>query len=230
MPDKSVFRRLAAGFLIAGLAGCSASLEQIYTESVKTSAVVSTATIHPLMAIPAGRTSVDVVTWTTQPTAQKYYPFGKTRVGIDVWVTLSPQVKQLCTAYRKDPKALRLRLQQLLGLPPDAAGTPATPREFVVINVSTADIFRPCPDPDPTKPQCGLTFPKSLPNGEANKAWFAEQVNSRYQDPNGYPWTRLGYTFDWNPETQRYGASEYVIRKGSAVTVKTRTSTAEYCR
>ena len=69
-----------------------------------------------------------------------------------------------------------------------------------------------------------------LPNGEANKAWFAEQVNSRYQDPNGYPWTRLGYTFDWNPETPRYGASEYVIRKGSAVTVKTRTSTAEYCR
>lgn len=230
MPGTTVFRRLAAALLLTGLAGCSASLEQVYTESVKSSAVVSTAHIHPLLAIPADRSTVDVVTWTTQPTAQKYYPFGKTSVGVDVWVTLSPQIQQLCTAYSKDPKALRLRLQQLLGLPPDVAGSPATPREFVVMSVRTADLFRPCPDPDPTKPQCGLTFPKALPNGQANKAWFAEQVTSRYQDPNGYPWTRLGYTFDWNPVTPRYGASEYVLRKGSAVTVKTKTSTTGYCQ
>jgi len=163
MPDKSDFRRLMVGLFLAALAGCSApSLDRIYTESVKTSAVVRAAHIHPLLAIPADRPTVDVVTWTTQPTAQKYYPFGKTSVGVDVWVTLSPQIKQLCTAYSKDPKALRLRLQQLLGLPPDAA--------------------------------------------------------------------RLGYTFDWNPETPRYGATEYVLRKGLSVTVKTRTSTAGYCQ
>ena len=81
---RSILCLLAGGFLSVGLAGCNASLEQIYTESVKTSAIVSDAQIHPLMAVPASRTSVDVVTWTTQPTAQKYYPLGRTSVGVDV--------------------------------------------------------------------------------------------------------------------------------------------------
>ena len=91
------------------------------------------------------------------------------------------------------------------------------------------DIFRPCPDPDPTKAECGNAFPENVDVN--HKAWLAEQVLQRYQTaPQGYPWTRLGYTYDWNPASPRYGASEYVVRKGSKVTVTEKQPTAAYCR
>ena len=36
---------------------------------------------------------------------------------------------------------------------------------------------------------------------------------------SGYPWTRLGYTYDWRPGSNKYGASEYVMRKDSTIMV-----------
>jgi hypothetical protein len=222
-----VMTALAVSMLLAGCELPDRSLKGLYTASVSGSAIVSEAHIHPLMALPAGRETVDVVTWTGEDTARKYYPLGRTSVGVDVWVTLSPQLRDLCRSYSKEPKALRLRLQQLLGLPADAEGSKATPREFVVMTVRARDLFRPCPDPDPTKPSCTLDFPKDAP--ERHKAWMAGQVSSRYTAPGGYPWTRLGYTFDWNPDTPRYGASEYVLRTGSEVTVKSKTPTVRFC-
>jgi len=44
-------------------------------------------------------------------------------------------------------------------------------------------------------------------------------VLESYQVPNGYPWTRLGYTYDWNPNSPEVGLSEYIVRGGSTVTV-----------
>ena len=48
----------------------------------------------------------------------------------------------------------------------------------------------------------------------------------------GFPYTRLGYTYDWAPETQpnHYGASEFVVPASAAVTVVNRLTPAEYCR
>ncbi len=116
----------------------------------------------------------------------------------------------------------QLRLQQFLGLP-------AAPGERVaiVLEVDPADIFRPCPDPDPAKSECEAAFPPGV--DIAYKAWFAEQVLSRYRQPGGYPWTRLGYTYDWAPGSTTIGASEFVIRKGSTVTVTEKVPTEAYC-
>ena len=50
-------------------------------------------------------------------------------------------------------------------------------------------------------------------------AWFYKQYYSAYglPRPNLYPWTALGYTFDWaqgnNGEFARYGESEFVISR-----------------
>jgi hypothetical protein len=45
-----------------------------------------------------------------------------------------------------------------------------------------------------------------------------------------YPWTQLGYTYDWgNPESE-VGLSEFVIRKGSTVVIKSVSNLDEYCR
>ena len=56
--------------------------------------------------------------------------------------------------------------------------------------------------------------------------------------PSSYPWTSLGYTFDWaarihaagDNEFQKFGESEFVIRKGAPIEVIGAQSTAEYCK
>ncbi len=219
--------------LVAGCAGPrSASDAQAentgtnsaYGDSIFQSAVFKPSSVHPLLVVPAGAEKVSVLTWTGKQTAEKFYPIGEATVGIDVWVTLAPQVRRLCESYPTETGALRLRLQQLLGLP-----AKDEERTFVEMQARVGDIFRPCPDPDPTKAECGNAFPKDV--DEDHKSWLAEQVLQRYQAaPQGYPWTRLGYTYDWNPASPRYGASEYVVHKGSKVTVTKKMATTDYCR
>ena len=48
----------------------------------------------------------------------------------------------------------------------------------------------------------------------------------------GYPYTRLGYTYDWHPEAAargHYGASEFVVDVGTTATVLAQYSTDAYC-
>ncbi|MBK8453511.1 MAG: hypothetical protein WAQ53_14365 [Thiofilum sp.] len=52
--------------------------------------------------------------------------------------------------------------------------------------------------------------------------------DSSYGD-KGYPWTRLGYTYDWGKPNNPIGFSEFVIDKGAKVEVKSVTTTAKYC-
>jgi hypothetical protein len=59
--------------------------------------------------------------------------------------------------------------------------------------------------------------------------WIADTMLSHWMIPQGYPWTRLGYTYNWRPGASRYGASEYVVRAGSRVRVLSVAPAAEYC-
>ena len=49
--------------------------------------------------------------------------------------------------------------------------------------------------------------------------------------PDGYPWTHLGYTYNWAPSADRYGASEYVIRKDAQypIVVVSNVAPEAYC-
>ncbi len=200
----------------------SACAPMPYDEAVRRSAVFEPEHVYDLVTIPPAESVVRVVSWTSRQTADKYYPLGQGQVGVDVWVTHAPEVKQRCAAFSADPDALRLRLQQLLGLPAQVED-----RVFVELEVARADLFRPCPDPDPAKAQCGADFPADA--GEAHKSWMAEQFLSRYRQPGGYPWTHLGYTYDWAGGSIA-GASEFVLRKGARITVTGKSETPAYCR
>lgn len=211
-------RWCVSGLALLVLAGCASPP---YDEAVRRSAVFEPDHVQTLVVIPPSESLVRVVSWTSRQTADTYYPLGKGQVGVDVWVTRVPQVSQLCTAYPAAPDALRLRLQQLLGLPAQVED-----RVFVEMEVARADLFRPCPDPDPAKPNCGGDFPAGI--SDSHKVWMAEQFLSRYRNPGGYPWTHLGYTYDWGGESIQ-GASEFVLRKGAAVTVTQKAETPAYC-
>ncbi len=47
--------------------------------------------------------------------------------------------------------------------------------------------------------------------------------------PPGYPWTRLGYTYDWGNPGSEVGLSEFVIQGGATVQVAQVYSTQAYC-
>jgi hypothetical protein len=131
------------------------------------------------------------------------------RTPSDVWVTPSPQVQQFAHSQANlSIKCLELRIKQYLGLRPQDNFS-----KFVEILVKPEDLVRPCKDPEINDRQCQLDFTN---NNQENINRF-EQIK---KDAKGYPWTQLGYTYDWGNPNSHLGASEFIIKKGSNVIIK----------
>jgi hypothetical protein len=149
--------------------------------------------------------------------------------GEGIWVTAVPEVQTICRGFTGD---VALQLRQLLGLPPDAD----VPR-FLVLRAKASDLFRPspyadtmtsypCPDPA-SDANCGNAFPSTAT--PTHVLWISTSSFSLHAIPYGYPWTHLGYTYNWAPGKDRYGASEYVIRAGATATIVQKATAADYC-
>jgi hypothetical protein len=194
------------------------SNDELYADAIRKAAVFEQANVLQVKTIPPDTARVKVVTWTRYD-----YKLGASSVGVNVWVTLVPEVREICRGFKGAEADIDLRLKQLLGLPLTAGYT-----QFVEMEVRREDIFRPCPNPDPQLSTCTDIFPQGVSPDHAT--FIATQSLSSFKLPGGYPWTRLGYTFDWSPEAKsRYGASEFVVRKGSKVNVTSITKSAAYC-
>lgn len=145
----------------------------------------------------------------------------------DIWVTVVPEVQERCRAFTGDKP---MRLRQLLGLTPTQNVT-----WFYTIRANAKDLFRPTPSKatDTVYPCLDVAQKQKcneFPQGEvAHRAWMGNQFLT-LQMPGGYPWTHMGYTLDWAPGADRYGASEYVIPAGAAVKVEGKSGVEEYCR
>lgn len=158
----------------------------------------------------------------------------------ETWITVEPHLQQFCRAFIRDrhgnEEALTQRLEQRLGLSPASSKT-----NFVRIKVEhpVADIFRPCSNPAPDQAGCGIG-PPPKPQSEAQSEylqWFYKQYYSSYGRSliSEFPWTALGYTFDWGPDPhqasafERTGESEFVIRKGAPIEIIEVVTTMQYC-
>lgn len=174
-----------------------------------------------------------VVSWKEN---SSYYPdSGPYNTGnYDIWVTLAPQIKERCINYQEfftSQAETEMRLRQLLGLQPQGRQ-----RFFLELWVRPDDLFRPCPDNETNDTECGLSFPNNVDS--AYRYWFNTLRSVQYNDCSdtlfgraGYPWTQLGYTYDWNPENPLHvGLSEFVIRQKSDVIVRDKILTADYCK
>lgn len=195
-------------------------LQRQYKASIEDAAMIEPDEIIPVKAITAD--TQQFVTWTSYPDS---YKLGEdiTLSWGETWVTLDKAVQKQCMTF--DKQKLDLRIQQLLGLPPQQQ---ARDRYFVILTVNTNDMFRPCANGSLLSEQCEAEFPENAT--EEHKAWYAGQSANSYQTPNGYPWTRLGYTYNWNPEANEVGVFEFVIKKGASVNVVSVTPTKEYCQ
>jgi len=150
----------------------------------------------------------------------------------DVWVSFGDEVVSFCSKFPRED--LVLRMQQLQGLPPQL-GQPVDSWSFLVVKVTSPDqLFRPCADPDPSTPgPCPANFVAGV--STERQAWIAEQALFAWQlytgNPSvgGYPWTRLGYTYNWNPDASYVGTSEFVIPGGTQVQVCGVVAAADFC-
>jgi len=155
----------------------------------------------------------------------------------DTWVTIVPELLTICRQFTGN---VALQVREVLGLPPDHE-IPT----IVVMKVQSTDLFRPTPDPTPwtlcpcgdpaaneckfdPQVQCGNRFPKSV--APSHVQWIADTTLSVRRVPGGFPWTHLGYTYNWKPGADSYGASEYIVRKGADVSNIKKFSTEDYCK
>jgi len=162
-----------------------------------------------------GESNVLVVTWTDWDG----YAVGDWNMGnYNAWVSVAPEVQEFCQSYNGDDV---LRLEQLLGMPPEHGNL-----YFVEFWVSPNDLFRPSPDPEITDTTAGLDFPADV--SAEHEAWFNDLLANSY-GADDYPWTRLGYTYDWGSTASEVGLSEFVIEKNADVIVDGIYGNEAYC-
>ena len=142
-----------------------------------------------------------------------------------IWVTASPQL--LDRMKELNPKNPDRRLKQLLGLPPNSTYT-----NIVEFWVRPSDLFRPCPDNEITDTVCELCFPPGTDS--TYQAWVDASRISRYYQCElykQYPWTDMGYTYDWNPRNESHvGLSEFVIKNSVKIKVAGIYTTEQYLK
>ncbi|TYQ23965.1 hypothetical protein [Pseudanabaena sp. UWO310] len=148
------------------------------------------------------------------------------------WVTVAPELQNFCKEKLKDvtnQSDRTLRLEQLLGLPPNNGKT-----RFVEFWVSPENLFRPSADAEITDRTAFGEFTQIPPSPDATiklsyLQWFEKLRSQSYNATGGYPWTRMGYTYDWGNPKSEIGLSEFVIDTGAAIEVKSVQTTDKYC-
>lgn len=203
--------------------------------------------VNSLDAVPTSG-SVTVVSWVRADQAKGFPKQGNlyTTKG-NTWVTLAPHVQEFCkdfvTNYSSNPDQLNLRLEQRLGLAPASSKT-----HFIELKITTPtdgkSLFRPCGDTNVTTTSCALQAPTSCNVNDKichqNADFFYQQYYSSYGSarPVEFPWTSLGYTFDWAYKEAglggrfdfiQVGESEYVVPPNTEMEVVSKVTTAEYC-
>ncbi|HEY8379832.1 MAG TPA: hypothetical protein VIK91_25250 [Nannocystis sp.] len=144
-------------------------------------------------------------------------------LAVEVWVTVAPELQTKCRAFGLTEDALDLRLEQLLGLPPGDGKD-----RIVQLWVPPEGLFRPSPDPEIDDRSASLDFPPGT--SEEHRAWIEDLRAASYGE-DGYPWTQLGYTYDWSPDADsEVGLSEFVVRAGTRVIIESVTAQGDYCR
>jgi hypothetical protein len=202
---------------------------------------------NPVLQWYQGR--VLMATWTKR----KYYAGKEGQpyhlpANVTVWLTAVPYLQRDCRDWNLPPEGLPLRIAQALGMPPPPSegGNDA----FVQMWVDPRTFFRPCPDPEIADQECQVNLNGGPVDRSGGCPWSADQLSDAFVrvsddhlrwmcdnwkstytgDPKtSYPWTALGYTFDWGDLLHPQGQSEFVVPPGTTVWIEKIYTAEEYC-
>jgi hypothetical protein len=219
-----------------------ASTISIYERAIMNAAVKTTAyeKAQSLETIDPNAAEIQVVTFKA---ARPTNPLDD-----DAWVSLPGELRSKCAGKPDPAQALR----EILGLPPGSSSQ-SVYRMTVIRDDKTGKlpIFRPCiSSPDIRTKNCSLEFPE-LPAGPELStdlsdeqraqaygqlwaiAFLARHMWTSYRvgfPRTGYPFTGLGWSYNWDPTTDlRIGISEFVVRKGATVKVEGPIAAEAFC-
>ncbi|GHV82849.1 hypothetical protein AGMMS50212_01890 [Spirochaetia bacterium] len=138
----------------------------------------------------------------------------------EVWTFTDKEMIKWFKYNKASTSAWTARFNQLLGLPEDKDYTHVS-----AMWVYPTDAKRPAFEKDITKQVTVVKLPADVEPDF--KEWFNGNIIWSYFD-SAYPWTRLGYTYDWADNGTEYGLSEFLIRKGATVQVEWTKTTGEF--
>ena len=237
---KTKFARLVAILLIIyslfSLTACEnpsteghKTNEELYAAAVIDSMVIDDDEILPLVNISREDENVswhgDKVLVSFMHKYPSSYPIGEdiTLQWGNVWCVSATEMDNWVKTNGQGVTDWSLRLHQLLGMPTSKNYTSVT-----ALWVDAELLHRPANVTDPNSPM-QKTY---QPTGDAEfdsmyKAWFNDNIIWSYFD-SAYPWTRLGYTYDWADNGTEYGLSEFLIFSGASATVAYTYSLEDY--
>ncbi len=139
-----------------------------------------------------------------------------------LWVTIPNESKEQLRSEKAKVDSLELnnRLLELIGLRPDGAESTIN-----LLWVNKNSLLRPSYNPGVNTTYGSITYPAEDALPKWYRGWFESNVAYSYASPEeglNYPFTRLGYTYDWGASASKYGLSEFVIIPSSVVTLEHR--------
>lgn len=225
MRKKIIFAAFIA--VAVCFSGCkkepSKTHEELYRDAVKDAAfadedeilkLVSLNENDPMTTWKDGK--VLLLTWHNYPDS---YPEGET-VTIQwgpVWTFTDKEIASHGKEFTDDPE---MRLKQLIAFAPDSEHSTVTG-----FWVDPQNVKRPAYQTDPTVGNMTNNFGESV--DEEFKAWFDDNILWSYYYGN-FPWTRLGYTYDWADNGTEYGMTEFIVESGAEVKVEFTETTEEF--
>ncbi|RFS21099.1 hypothetical protein DVR12_17325 [Chitinophaga silvatica] len=167
-----------------------------------------------------GQTYVLMATFMKYPSS---YPEGDsiTNTWGESWLFIPEQMKRrIMSDLHSDTDTIN-RISEMLGLPPHYSKSNTHIAEMWVKAVR---LYRPAGNPDITTTTTGAPLIVNAPQDYSS--WFNNYIiyaYYRYLSTSfdyHYPWTRLGYTYDWAPGKKKVGLSEYVLMPSSGCWVE----------
>lgn len=159
------------------------------------------------------------------------YPVGDsiTNTWGESWLFIPSQMKNRLYPTFTPTSDTTQRICQLLGLPPVNSKTNTHIAEMWV---KATRLNRPAGNPDITTTRTGAALLNTVPPDFGN--WFNNYIIFAYyhtlqsNTDFHYPWTRLGYTYDWAPGAKEVGLSEYVLQASSGCWVEKVATASDY--
>ena len=133
----------------------------------------------------------------------------------NVWCVSAGELQKWVKDNGKGVENWSNRLHQVLGMPYSKGYTTIT-----ALWVDADLVYRPAYVTD-AKAEMKTTIVKTGDDefDAMYKAWFDDNIIWSYFD-SAFPWTRLGYTYDWYDDGKDYGLSEFLIFSGATVKIE----------